>query len=221
MAVPQTIAPGETASRRRSWSISDAWLPHLLLWPALLALLAVFAYPLAYSFWLSLHAYNITRPARFVGLDNYLLIVQDARVWESFGTSLVFAGVSLVLQFAIGFGIAILLHRVVLFRGLIRTIVIIPLMLTPVVLGLNWRLMLNLDWGIVNYFLRLFGFAAINFVNDPRWAMASLILVDVWHTTSFTVLVLSAGLASLPDEPFEAASIDGASGLQKLSLIHI
>ena len=99
----------------------------------------------------------------------------------------------------------------VLFRGLIRTIIIIPLMLTPVVLGLNWRLMLNLDWGIINYFVRLLGLAAINWVNDPRTAMAALILVDVWHTTSFTVLVLSAGLASLPDEPFEAASIDGAS----------
>jgi multiple sugar transport system permease protein len=127
-----------------------------------------------------------------------------------------FAGISLIVQFVIGFGLALLLHRVVLFRGLIRTIIIIPLMLTPVILGLNWRLMLNFDWGIVNYFIRVFGFAPINFVNDPNWAMASLILVDVWHTTAFTVLVLSAGLASLPDEPFEAASIDGASGLQKL-----
>src|SRR5439155_25709934 len=109
-----------------------------------------------------------------------------------------------------------LLHRVVLFRGLIRTVVIIPRMLTPVVLGLNWRMMLSYDWGIVNYVVRLLGFAPVNWVNDPRTAMASLILVDVWHTTSFTVLVLSAGLASLPDEPFEAASIDGASAWQKL-----
>jgi multiple sugar transport system permease protein len=216
MDVPRPLAQTAPASPGRAWSLPDAWLPHALLWPALLALTLVFLYPLAYSFWISLHVYNITRPARFAGLDNYLLILQDARVWESFGTSFAFAAISLTLQFVIGFGIALLLHRVVLFRGLIRTIVIIPLMLTPVVLGLNWRLMLNLDWGIVNYLLGLVGLPPMNWVNDPRTAMASLILVDVWHTTSFSVLVLSAGLASLPDEPFEAASIDGASGWQKL-----
>ena len=216
MQVSRPLDRAPAGSRGRSWSVPDAWLPYLLLGPSLLALFLVFAYPLGYSFWISLHAYNITRPPVFVGLNNYTLIVQDARVWEAFGTSVIFAATSLLLQFGIGFGIALLLARVVLFRGLIRTIIIIPLMLTPVILGLNWRLMLNLDWGIINYFVRLFGFQAINFVNDPRWAMASLILVDVGHTTSFTVLVLSAGLASLPDEPFEAASIDGASGWQKL-----
>jgi multiple sugar transport system permease protein len=216
MQVSQPLDRVSAAPRRRSCSVPDSVLPHALLWPAMAALVLVFAYPLTYSFWISLHVYNITRPPVWAGLNNYALIVQDARVWEAFGTSFLFAGLSLILQFVIGFGIALLLHRVVLFRGVIRTIIIIPLMLTPVILGLNWRLMLNLDWGIINYFIRLLGFAPINFVNDARWAMASLILVDVWHTTSFTVLVLSAGLASLPDEPFEAASIDGASTWQKL-----
>jgi len=216
MEAQRPLAQTMPVSRQRSWSSPDALLPHLLLWPAMIALVLVFAYPLGYSFWISLNAYNITRPPVFVGLNNYALILEDGRVWEAFGTSLVFAATSLVLQFVIGFGIAILLARVVLFRGLIRTIIIIPLLLTPVVLGLNWRLMLNLDWGIINYFVRLLGFSAINFTNDPHWAMASLVLVDVWHNASFTVLVVSAGLASLPDEPFEAASIDGASGWQKL-----
>jgi multiple sugar transport system permease protein len=216
MEMPRPLARAVAAPQSRGWSIPDSWLPHLLLGPALLALAAVFAYPLLYSFWLSLNVYNLTRPPRFAGLDNYILIVQDPRVWESFAVSVQFAAISLALQLGLGLGLALLLARVVLFRGVIRTIIIIPLMLTPVILGLNWRLMLNLDWGIINYFIRLFGFPAINFVNDPNWAMAALVLVDVWHTTSFTVLVLSAGLASLPDEPFEAASIDGASGWQKL-----
>jgi multiple sugar transport system permease protein len=201
---------------RKGWALTDRWLSHALLWPALIALALVFVYPLVYSFWLGLTVYNITRPARFVGIANYVNILEDPLVWQAFATSVTFAAISLTLQFLIGFGIALLLHRVVLFRGLIRTVVIIPLMLTPVVLGLNWRMMLSYDWGIVNYFVRLLGFAPVNWVNDPRTAMASLILVDVWHTTSFTVLVLSAGLASLPDEPFEAASIDGASAWQKL-----
>jgi multiple sugar transport system permease protein len=144
--------------RRQGWSLPDRVLAHTLLWPALIALALIFVYPLLYSLWLSLHVYNITRPARWAGIDNYLLIIEDARVWESFGVSVTFAVTSLTLQFLIGFGIALLLHRVILFRGLIRTIIIIPLLLTPVVLGLNWRLMLNLDWGIINYFVRLLGF---------------------------------------------------------------
>ena len=78
---------GLRRARRRGWSLPDRWLAHLLLWPALLALALVFAYPLIYSFWISLHVYNITRPPVFVGLDNYMLIVQDMRVWESFGVS--------------------------------------------------------------------------------------------------------------------------------------
>ena len=216
MEVSHSLEREAPPQRSRGWSMPDRWLAHLLLWPALLTLLGVFAYPLAYSFWISLHVFNLTRPPVFNGIDNYLLIVQDMRVWESFAVSVQFAAISLAFQLGFGFMIALLLARVVLFRGLIRTIIIIPLMLTPVVLGLNWRLMLNLDWGIINYFLRLLGFASVNFVNNPQTAMFSLILVDVWHTTSFTVLVLSAGLASLPDEPFEAASIDGASYWQQL-----
>lgn len=214
--MPRSLGRATPAPSMLGWSIPEKWLPHLLIAPALIALFAVFGYPLLYSFWLSLHVYNLTRPPRFNGLDNYINVITDARVWESFAVSVQFAAISLTLQLVFGFGLALLLARVVLFRGMIRTVIIIPLMLTPVILGLNWRLMLNLDWGIINYFIRLFGFPAINFVNNPNWAMASLILVDVWHTTSFTVLVLSAGLASLPDEPFEAASIDGASGWQKL-----
>jgi multiple sugar transport system permease protein len=201
---------------RRGSALPDRWLAHMMLWPALVALALIFVYPLLYSFWLGLTEYNITRPPRFVGITNYLHILGDPLVWQSFLTSVTFAATSLTLQFLIGFGIALLLHRVVLFRGLIRTVVIIPLMLTPVVLGLNWRMMFSYDFGIVNYFARLLGFAGVNWVNDPHTAMLSLVLVDVWHTTSFTVLVLSAGLASLPDEPFEAASIDGASAWQKL-----
>src|SRR3954454_1785408 len=152
MATPRPLARAAPATQDVGWSMPDRLLSHVLLWPAMIALALVFAYPLSWSFWLSLNAYNITRPAVFVGLNNYVLILQDGRVWEAFGTSFLFAGISLVVQFVIGFGLALLLHRVVLFRGLIRTIIIIPLMLTPVILGLNWRLMLNFDWGIVNYF---------------------------------------------------------------------
>ena len=105
MALPRPLAPPMPVSRGGSWSLPDRWLPHVLLGPALAALVLVFAYPLAYSFWLSLHAYNITRPPRFIGLDNFALILQDSRVWESFCVSVAFALISLTLQFVIGFGI--------------------------------------------------------------------------------------------------------------------
>src|SRR4051812_45726061 len=98
MELPRPFPTAAPSSQGRTWSVPDTWLPHLLLWPALIALALVFAYPLSYSLWLSLHTYNITRPPVFVGLNNYILIVQDLRVWESFGTSVIFAGISLVTQ---------------------------------------------------------------------------------------------------------------------------
>ena len=122
------MARAAPVARASSWSVPDRLLPHVLLWPGMIALALVFAYPLGYSFWISLNAYNITRPPVFVGLNNYVLIAQDGRVWQSFLVSFQFAGISLLVQFVIGFGLALLLHRVVLFRGLIRTIIIIPLM---------------------------------------------------------------------------------------------
>ncbi|MEZ4682383.1 MAG: sugar ABC transporter permease [Caldilineaceae bacterium] len=193
----------------------------MLLGPALLVLAAVFIYPLIYSFYLSLTAYDIIMPPRFVGLQNYARILSDPNVWNSVRVSLIFTIGALTLEFLIGFGIALILHDIGFGRNWFRTISVIPIMLTPVVIGVVWRMMTNYDFGIFNYFVTLAGFERVGWSVDVHTALPLLIVSDIWHTTGFVVLVLSAGLAQLPEDLFEAAEIDGASAWRRLVNITI
>lgn len=190
------------------------WL--LLLAPSLLILGIVFVYPLIYSFYLSLTTYDIIQPPKFVGLRNYAKMLTDPQVWNSVRVSLVFTAGTLALEMVIGFGIALILHDLGFGSNFFRTISIVPIMLTPVVVGVLWRVMTNYDFGIINYFVTLAGFSRVGWAVDATTAMPLLIVSDVWHTTGFVVLILSAGLAQLPEELFEAAEIDGASAWRRL-----
>ena len=188
----------------------------------LLIMIFVFVYPLIYSFALSLTNANLMRPkVEFVGLRNYIRILSDARVWHSIRVTLTFAAGVMVLQFIVGFTLALLIDYIGVVRGILRTLIVIPIMLTPVVVGVIWRTMLNYDFGIVNYFVRLLGFQPIDWVYNPNLAMPALIAISAWGGVPFVMLVLSAGLASLPREPFESAQIDGASSWQTLRYLTI
>jgi len=163
-----------------------------------------------------LTAYDIIMPPRFVGLQNYARILSDANVWNSVRVSLVFTVATLILELVIGFGIALILHDIGFGRNWFRTISVIPIMLTPIVIGVIWRMMTNYDFGIFNYFVTLAGFERVGWSVNTRTALPLLIASDIWHTTGFVVLVLSAGLAQLPEDLFEAAEIDGASAWRRL-----
>ncbi len=200
---------------RRFWASDRAYWT-LLLAPALIVLAVMFIYPLLYSFYLSLTVYDIILPPKFVGIRNYVRILSDPQVWNSVRVSLVFTVGALALEMLIGFGIALILHDLGLGRNLFRTISVMPIMLTSVVIGVVWRMMTNYDFGVLNYFTSLLGMAPIAWTANVHTAMPLLIASDVWHTTGFVVLVLSAGLAQLPTELFEAAEIDGASAWHRL-----
>src|SRR5437764_6801670 len=126
MELPRPLPEAAPTRAVGGWTLPDRWLPHMLLWPSLGALLLVFGYPLGYSFWLSLNAYNITRPAVFVGLNNYLLLVQDERLWQSCAGSFELAAISLLVLVVIVLRLALLLDRVELFLRLISTVIIPP-----------------------------------------------------------------------------------------------
>jgi multiple sugar transport system permease protein len=111
---------------------------------------------------------------------------------------------------------ALLLERHTRGSGLMRSVILLPLLLTPVVEALNWRVMLNYDFGVINWLLGLVGIPKVNWVNDATLAMPALVVLEVWRVVGFEVLVFSAGLAALPHEPFESAQIDGASSWQQL-----
>ncbi|MCY3831414.1 MAG: ABC transporter permease subunit [Chloroflexi bacterium] len=188
----------------------------------LLIMAFVFVYPLVYSFALSVTNAHLMRPnVDFVGLRNYMRILNDARVWHSIRVTLTYAAGAMALQFLVGFGLALLIDYIGVVRGILRTLIVIPLMLTPVVVGVIWRTMLNYDFGIINYFVRLLGFDPIDWVYDPNLALPALIAISVWGGVPFIMLVLSAGLAAMPREPFESAQIDGASSWQTLRYLTI
>ncbi len=187
----------------------------ILLGPTLLILLAMLAFPTGYVLIVSLRDFQLTDPTAgdpFVGLENYRTLLSDPAFFDALWKSVLFTVASVALSFFVGMAVALLLNRRdVRGTGFTRTAILVPLILTPLVIGATYRFMLDRDNGIVNEFLALVGLERIPFLADPAWAMTSVILVDVWQWTPFAVLVLLAGLESLPVEPFEAARMDGAS----------
>jgi multiple sugar transport system permease protein len=187
----------------------------IFLGPTLLILLVMLAFPTGYVLIVSLRDFQLTNPTAgnpFVGLENYRTLLSDPAFFAALWKSVLFTVASVALTFVLGMAIALLLNRRDLWgTGLTRTVILVPLILTPLVIGATYRFMLERDNGIINEILALVGLDRIPFLASSAWAMISVILVDAWQWTPFAVLVLLAGLESLPEEPFEAARMDGAS----------
>jgi multiple sugar transport system permease protein len=216
LAESRSVTPAARRARSIVPSVPDRWLAFLFLAPALIALTAVMAYPLGYSFWISLHRYNLLDPSRYVGLRNYQRIWEDDKVWNSFKVTFIFSIPVLLINLVLGFALALLIHHKARAKAFWRIIFSLPILLTPVVIGLNWRVLMNYDFGVINYYLTKLGFERQLWIADANLAMPTLIIVDAWQTTAFVILVLVAGLAALPDDLFEAARVDGASTWQQI-----
>jgi multiple sugar transport system permease protein len=192
--------------------------PALYIGPAILALVVILIYPLGYSLWLSFHDWTLRtfrRGVPYVGLENFSELVHGKDFLESLMTTGTFMLFAISLEFILGMGLALLLDQELTGRRFFRSLVLLPMMCTNVVIGLTWRLMYNYEYGVINYFLNGVSLDPVAWLSDTSVVMISVILVDVWNTTSFVALLLLAGLQALPEEPFEAARIDGASALQR------
>jgi len=223
MSTIQSVIDHKRNQRSRFRLVKKDLLPlYFCLGFPLLIIAFVFVYPLVYSFVLSFTNAHLMRPnVDFVGLRNFIRVLNDHRVWHSVRVTLTYAAGAMVLQFLAGFALALLIDYIGVVRGILRTLIVIPLMLTPVVVGVIWRAMLNYDFGIVNYFVRLLGFQPIDWIYNPDLALPALIAISAWGGVPFVMLILSAGLAALPREPFESAQIDGASSWQTLRYLTI
>jgi multiple sugar transport system permease protein len=197
----------------------------ILLTPALLLLLFVFAYPILRAFWLSLFARNLGTQLQsvFTGLDNYVRMAGDGRFWQSFWTTIVFTSASVILELILGMAIALVLHQKFMGRSLVRTAAIIPWALPTALIGLAWAWIFNDQFGVVNDILLRLGIIdqGINWLGNPTLAMIAVIIADVWKTTPFISILLLAGLQSIPDDLYEAHSIDGANAWQSFWRITI
>jgi multiple sugar transport system permease protein len=178
--------------------------------PAVLLLLTLTIYPLIYSVKVSL-----TGPAGF-SLAHYARLVQDRFFLQALTQTLLYTAVALSIEFVLGFALALLIDSLAHGRGFFRAGLLAPMLLPPVVVAVIWRLIYNPQFGVLNGMLRGFGVntSALTWTSGEGSALASVILVDVWEWTPFLFLLLSAGLQALPQEPLEAARLDGASAWQ-------
>ena len=186
--------------------------------PAVIFMGAMVLVPTVYDLYLSLTSWNLAEgtPRVFSGLHNYHSLLGDQRFWASLERTLVFSAASTILTLALGLALALLLNRPLPGKSLFRTLLLVPMVMTPVVVGLTWRFLYDPQLGVVNWLIGLSGMKPVAFLGQATTALPAVIATDVWEYTPFALLILLAGLEGLPPAPFEAAQIDGASRLGTL-----
>jgi multiple sugar transport system permease protein len=197
----------------------------LFLLPAVLVLVTITIFPFLYSVVISLTDMEIARPqkgAPFVGLSNYkTLLFEDARFWNSVKVTFIFVFAAVLVEFFLGFTLAYLLKDDFWGRKVVIALFIAPMVIPPIVSGLNWRFMYDDTIGLLNYLMSFVGIGRQAWLGDPKLALPSVIVTDIWQWTPFLMLIILAGFHALPQEPFEAARVDGASNWQILRYITI
>ena len=193
--------------------------PILLLSPALFTMLFVVALPLVFSLYTSLTPYRLIRPETieiFIGLRNYVRLFSDPDFWEVFGRTILFLLIALNLEFLFGLGIALLINRITWGQRTLRTIMMFPMMFSPVLVGFQFKFIFNDNIGVLNNALQSLGITdqAIPWLVDRELAMFSIIFAEVWMSTSVFAILLLAGLFAMPRDPLEAAKVDGCNSWQ-------
>jgi multiple sugar transport system permease protein len=204
----QTPAPSRKGwgRRRRRWLLLAPMAPGLLL------LLALSIYPTVYSLVISFYRWNLNDPLgkHWGGWHNFDLLLHDPAFWHSVRVTVEFVAASAILELGLGLGLALLFFRQFPGDKVLRALLILPMVVAPVVVGLLWRYMLNVQFGVVNYALEQLGVGRVDFFGDPSWALPTLVLVDVWQWTPFIFLIMLAALQGIPEDILEAARVDGA-----------
>lgn len=194
-------------------AMSDAWFSVLLIAPAMIIILFFALVPLGYAMNVSLRFADLTRGGikEFVGLENYRTVLFDKFFWESISVTLIFTFFAVAIEMILGIFVAFLINGATVGKGIIRSLLILPLATAPAVTGLFWRYLYDTQFGLYNYFLGLLGLPQPNWLGDIKVALWAVIVFDIWQWMPYVALIVLAGLQSLPKEPFEAAELDGAS----------
>lgn len=192
-------------------------IKHVFIWPAVLVVLVVAIFPLVYSLTTSFLSFRLVPPTplRFVGLENYASLLQQRRFWNVVGTTSLIAFTAVALQYAIGFAVALALHARVPGERLFRVGFLLPMLLAPVAVALIARMVFNPTMGPLNQLMTTLGLPNLPFLTEARWALGAIIAVEVWQWTPFVILLMLAGLQTLPDEVYEAAALEDASPWQQ------
>lgn len=197
------LSEGKRAERRLGW---------LLCAPAAFVMVAVTAYPILYSVWLSLQRFDLKFPddRKFVWFDNYVTVLTNEFWWTAFGVTMLITVVTVAIELVLGMGLAVIMHRTLVGRGLVRTSALIPYGIVTVVAAFSWRYAWTPGTG---YLANLFSDGAP--LTERASALAIIMVAEIWKTVPFMALLLMAGLALVPDDLLKAASMDGATSWQR------
>ncbi len=206
----EALSEGKKAERK---------LGLLLIAPAAILMLAVTAYPIIYAFWLSLQKYNLAFPddKEFVGLSNYVSVLTDGYWWTAFAVTVAITVISVAIEFVLGLAVALVMHRTIFGRGLVRTVVLIPYGIVTVAAAYSWYYAWTPETG---YLANLLPDGSAPLTQQIP-SLAIVVLAEVWKTTPFMALLLLAGLALVPDDLTKAAQVDGAGAWTRLIRIII
>ena len=217
-----TAAPGLAAGQRRARfslrQLKEWRTGALFLLPAILFLVFTSLYPLIYALILTFYRWDlkISPNKSFIGLDNYVQAFRDNEFHNSLWVTLIFVVVTVGIELVLGMAIALLVTRETRYGRVVRSLLLIPMVMTPVVVGILWRMLFNPDFGLFNYILSLFGAdpTKLLWLGNPHLALWAVMITDIWEWTPFVVLCFIAGLTSLPVDTYKAARVDGASSWQ-------
>jgi len=203
------VATLDSRSRAAGRGWSDLTIRNLFIIPTIAFLIVFNIFPLIYSLGFSFTEYraSLNRPAVFVGLRNYRELLSDPGVWDNFTITAQYVIVSVGGQMIVGFGLALLLNRPFPLKGLVTTLLLLPMMLSPAVVGLFWKLLYDPSWGPVNYAL---GIGKFEWLTHPTNALFAVAITDIWMWAPFVMLLSLAGLSAVPKHLYEAAAIDRA-----------
>ncbi len=216
-------SPKAVSSKNNSTSLRRylaRFEPHylVLLAPLLVFVLAISIYPLAFSFFISFFKYRLTDPNQvktFLWFSNYLNAFQDKQVLGALSATLTFVAGTVICEIGVGLALAMLLSAETKLMQVVRSFLLLPMAIPPLVVGLVWKSLYNVDFGVVPYYLKLLGLnPGRGPLGETTWAMPAVILVDLWQWSPLLMVIFLAGLKSLPREPYEAALVDGASRWQ-------
>jgi multiple sugar transport system permease protein len=217
-----TARVGRRQARRRYGS-GERRLAAAMLSPALVVIALVAAYPIGYAIWLSLNEYSVRVPglSRWAGFRNYSDALSSPEFWEAVRTTFLFTGISVALELVIGLGMALAMHEAFKGRGLLRVVVLVPWAVLTVVTAITWRTIFEPDLGLAPQMLDALGLpgADVVWLGESGYALAVMVLADVWKTAPFMALLLLAGLQVIPNDLYDAAKVDGATTWQRFRRI--
>lgn len=205
------ITPLDPGSKAAARGLSDMTIRNLFIIPTIAFLIIFNIFPLLYSLYFSFTDFRASTnaPANWVGLDNYRNLLNDPFIWKNFTITAKYVIISVTGQVIVGFGLAMLLNRDIPLKGLITTLLLLPMMLSMAVVGLFWKLLYNPSFGIINYAL---GLGKFEWLANPDVALWAVALTDIWMWSPFVMLLSLAGLSAVPKHLYEAAEIDQAGG---------